>query len=36
MKEMNSSDGFAKIKEADMNEGFLVMTLLGDSLETVM
>jgi len=33
---MNSSDGFAKIKDTNSNEGFLIMTLLGDSLELIL
>ena len=36
MSTMNSSDGFAKIKDNNSNEGFLIMTLLGDNLESIL
>ena len=32
---MNSSDGFAKLKDASSNDGFLIMTLLGDNIENI-
>lgn len=35
MSEMADSDGFAKIKEKSINEDFLIMTLLGSNLETI-
>ena len=35
MSTMNSSDGFAKLKDASSNDGFLIMTLLGDNIENI-